>query len=528
MASPSLQLRVQWAISGELIAEVRLSATDHTAELLAVATGREAISHDRSAVFLAAPAWPVMLHIKRLSGEEVTSVYLTELSDVKALKQRLHQQHGLPPRFRQRLLHKSSTLDDALSFASFFDPRVVAATFSEATEEMPRQLAAAAEHGSASGGALKRRSDPEDVARPPCRQRLLHDRHTLDYVELQVVIVSSSEASVEQRQELYEAIADGLVAEARCSLLTTKSLRILKDCLNKYTEFFMVEALLQLPIVPNMWDDDGYTPLIQASKKGDVDIVKLLLEAGALKDCRDDYGRTALANAAMKGHSPVVKLLLEAGADKELQSNAGRTALSCAAASGQAASVQTLLEAGTRKDEGDTWGRTALMRAAEQGHASVVQLLLEARAKTDLRNMRGCTALMNAAERGHAATVQLLLEAAADKHVRNKRGETALMMTSNPEVRKQLHIEGVQLIAHGRLICEGSEHLSDAGLADGDVVNVVRHHEVSEGRPRTVAVWQDGQIKQWSTTRGLEAHRFQTSPVRVPVNVFLRASRILG
>eukprot|EP00439_Symbiodinium_sp_Y106_P083969 s746_g24.t1 len=353
-----------------------------------------------------------MLHIKRLSGEEVTSVYLTELSDVKALKQRLHQQHGLPPRFRQRLLHKSSTLDDALSFASFFDPRVVAATFSEATEEMPRQLAAAAEHGSASGGALKRRSDPEDVARPPCRQRLLHDRHTLDYVELQVVIVSSSEASVEQRQELYEAIADGLVAE--------------------------VEALLQLPIVPNMWDDDGYTPLIQASKKGDVDIVKLLLEAGALKDCRDDYGRTALANAAMKGHSPVVKLLLEAGADKELQSNAGRTALSCAAASGQAASVQTLLEAGTRKDEGDTWGRTALMRAAEQGHASVVQLLLEARAKTDLRNMRGCTALMNAAERGHAATVQLLLEAAADKHVRNKRGETALMMTSNPEVQRLL------------------------------------------------------------------------------------------
>ena len=454
------------------------------------ATGREAISHDRSAVFLAAPAWPVMLHIKRLSGEEVTSVYLTELSDVKALKQRLHQQHGLPPRFRQRLLHKSSTLDDALSFASFFDPRVVAATFSETTEEMPRQLAAAAEHGSASGGALKRRSDPEDVARPPCRQRLLHDRHTLDYAELQVVIVSSSEASVEQRQELYEAIADGLVAEARCSLLTTKSLRILKDCLNKYTEFFMVplmsshrhlsiyntpiatriifkhafsalvtlhnspnpglctsseafwrvqvEALLQLPIVPNMWDDDGYTPLIQASKKGDVDIVKLLLEAGALKDCRDDYGRTALANAAMKGHSPVVKLLLEAGADKELQSNAGRTALSCAAASGQAASVQTLLEAGTRKDEGDTWGRTALMRAAEQGHASVVQLLLEARAKTDLRNMRGCTALMNAAERGHAATVQLLLEAAADKHVRNKRGETALMMTSNPEVQRLL------------------------------------------------------------------------------------------
>ncbi|OLQ05550.1 hypothetical protein AK812_SmicGene11252 [Symbiodinium microadriaticum] len=41
------------------------------------------------------------------------------------------------------------------------------------------------------------------------------------------------------------------------------------------------------------------------------------------------------------------------------------------------------------------------------------------------------------------------------------------------------------------------------------------------GRPRTVAVWQDGQIKQWSTTRGLEAHRFQTSAAAA---VFLQSA----
>ena len=37
-----------------------------------------------------------MLRITLLSGEEVTSLPLTELSNVKALKQRLHQQHGMP------------------------------------------------------------------------------------------------------------------------------------------------------------------------------------------------------------------------------------------------------------------------------------------------------------------------------------------------------------------------------------------------------------------------------------------------
>ena len=54
-----------------------------------------------------------MLRIRKLSGEEVASVPFAELSDVKSLKQRLHQHHGLPPRFRQRLLHKGNTLDDA-------------------------------------------------------------------------------------------------------------------------------------------------------------------------------------------------------------------------------------------------------------------------------------------------------------------------------------------------------------------------------------------------------------------------------
>ena len=54
-----------------------------------------------------------MLRITQLSGEELTSIPIEELSDVKALKQRLHENHGLPPRFRQRLLQGGTTLDDA-------------------------------------------------------------------------------------------------------------------------------------------------------------------------------------------------------------------------------------------------------------------------------------------------------------------------------------------------------------------------------------------------------------------------------
>ena len=62
-----------------------------------------------TATILQSVAWPAMLRITLLSREELTSLPLTEL---KGLKQRLHQQHGLPPRFRQRLLYEGNALDE--------------------------------------------------------------------------------------------------------------------------------------------------------------------------------------------------------------------------------------------------------------------------------------------------------------------------------------------------------------------------------------------------------------------------------
>ena len=62
-----------------------------------------------------------MLRITRLSGEDLASLPLAELSDVKALKQRLHKQHGLPPRFRQRLLHAGNALEDAVILTSVME-----------------------------------------------------------------------------------------------------------------------------------------------------------------------------------------------------------------------------------------------------------------------------------------------------------------------------------------------------------------------------------------------------------------------
>ena len=85
-----------------------------------------------------------MLRITQLSGEELTCLPLTELSDVKALKQRLHEQHGLPPRFRQTLLHEGNTLDDAVKLETEMDLQLLIVAFSEPSGDQGRELRAAA------------------------------------------------------------------------------------------------------------------------------------------------------------------------------------------------------------------------------------------------------------------------------------------------------------------------------------------------------------------------------------------------
>ena len=56
-----------------------------------------------------------------ISGEVLAAIPVEELSSVRELKRHLRQMHGLPPRFRQRLILKGSNLDDAEKLDSPMD-----------------------------------------------------------------------------------------------------------------------------------------------------------------------------------------------------------------------------------------------------------------------------------------------------------------------------------------------------------------------------------------------------------------------
>ena len=61
-----------------------------------------------------------------LSGEAVTSIPVKhKIRDVKGVKQHLNRWHGLPPRFRQRVLRRDEIVDDSVILDSSMDLYVV-------------------------------------------------------------------------------------------------------------------------------------------------------------------------------------------------------------------------------------------------------------------------------------------------------------------------------------------------------------------------------------------------------------------
>ena len=70
-----------------------------------------------------------MLHIRKVSGEELTTVEEALVPDVRALKRRLNQLYGLPLRFRHRLLLHGKCLEDTTTLHPCMELELVILAF---------------------------------------------------------------------------------------------------------------------------------------------------------------------------------------------------------------------------------------------------------------------------------------------------------------------------------------------------------------------------------------------------------------
>ena len=76
-----------------------------------------------------------------------------------------------------------------------------------------------------------------------------------------------------------------------------------------------VNSLLSNNVNINNKDDDGYSPIILASKYGNLEIVELLLSKGANINDNNKYLYDSICMASLNGNINLFKLLLSKGAE---------------------------------------------------------------------------------------------------------------------------------------------------------------------------------------------------------------------
>lgn len=203
----------------------------------------------------------------------------------------------------------------------------------------------------------------------------------------------------------------------------------------------------------------NFTPLMQTSKSGDLEMSKILLANGADVNKQSVSGLTPLFFAAESGNLELVKYLIEQGADINAVDYRSKNVLMHAAYYGRYNVVDYLLSKDFKVDAVDDYQRTALMMPSmyyynemvedrsfverEENAYQTTKLLVEKGAKINARDFEGMTTLMFALSNGYLRLVEYLLSNGANPEQKNNFGDVAAAFynsyyhDSNEELQKQ-------------------------------------------------------------------------------------------
>ncbi len=217
----------------------------------------------------------------------------------------------------------------------------------------------------------------------------------------------------------------------------------------KESDIEKIKELIKQDIDINTCDSRGYTAMLWAAQKGNIDIVNLLIKNGANIEAKHEASRgyTPLIVAAINNHIEVAKMLIEHGANINSKNNNGNTALSVANEKGHTEIVELL-------EQTNIYTEKALLEAAKNGNFKTVKLLINKGVNINAKynngwvsnyniakNNNGMTALMWASNNGHTEIAKMLIDAGADVNAKDNDGDTALMRASekgHTEVAKLL------------------------------------------------------------------------------------------
>ncbi len=135
-------------------------------------------------------------------------------------------------------------------------------------------------------------------------------------------------------------------------------------------------------------DRQNFTPLMAASKHGNIDAMRALLEAGADPNLPPRPGWDVPMHWAASGKA--VALLFEYGARvDERIAESGSTPLHWAAGNSRLDAMHALIRRGADVDGRNEFGETPLHRAAEYGQPAAAEILLDAAADPTVRTRSG-------------------------------------------------------------------------------------------------------------------------------------------
>ncbi|KAI9147007.1 Vegetative incompatibility protein [Paramyrothecium foliicola] len=151
-------------------------------------------------------------------------------------------------------------------------------------------------------------------------------------------------------------------------------------------------------------DHESTTALVIACRYGHFDIVSALLDVGADATKADDDGYAPILEASKWRYTNIVDLLLKTASNPQ----------------------ELLKHTGGQKSN-----FTALQYACYYGHLEIVEVLLRYGANVDEPDVDGLTPLHNASRRGYKELVELISERSTNIHAADNEGWTALHFASS-------------------------------------------------------------------------------------------------
>lgn len=233
------------------------------------------------------------------------------------------------------------------------------------------------------------------------------------------------------------------------------------------------ESLLHLGASTELKSASGYTPLMNATIKNQVALMRTLIEFGADINNPDEAGRVPIMVAVAAGSQPCIALLKDHGARLDLLDKSGHSLLHYVAESGNMDVIKTFIGNGLDINSAtDKNGATLLHRAAGAGRLDLVKSLLDAGAILQSKTIDGETVLMTACCGSENANVELaryLIEAGQDVNAigtgTRRTPLTNAVLAGNMEMTKML----IQKGANVKLSASGGQSLLHEAAASGSV-----------------------------------------------------------